>query len=342
MNLGTRTDTLLRETVNFKSGQTSADLPFELLLKIGDSKKLDSPDGRDDILNSVEAQLRRVGSAFGDTMRRRGEHMGGLLRELREKPELFPWVPYMNRQIVVHDNLSRGFLPKLFDISRPLVGQSASHLAVVICEVHTEPWEGITSTKSVYECETIAEVERLAAELAAPRDTSDDLQLLIVRITSIVFQEGTVFSWIQGKMQELTLGATLLTAIATVAADPTGTAIKNVIQTYELHERVTQAVQNEPMVKYRNFKISYDDLQREAGNAFNYEQSGLSDDERRWRTAYVQVALKVFLRIDLKVDGVAGPETIKALGEFARLHNHPATVTNPFTRADLLNVLNPQ
>lgn len=332
-----RTINSTEESRWFSPDQKWVNLDFDLLLKIDDAE---NPENRLEILQQVEAQMRRAGSALGRRMAHGGEKLGNIFAQGQESQDLFRWLPITDRQIVMNDALSIGFLAKQFDLAIPLVGQSAEDIDTVICEVHTEPWQSIAEPISAYAYDNPEDL--LRALTVAPRDPSQDVQLMVVRISSVVFQQGSVFPWIRGHIQELTLAATLLTAGATLGAATAGDLINREIQGYRLRAQISLALKDQPMAKYRNFDISYDELERKAIDAFNYEEPGLSDDERRWRIATMQVALKIDLRTNLKVDGQIGPDTMRDMQEFGRKHNHPVTVKNKYFRADLLNVLSPR
>jgi hypothetical protein len=126
-------------------------------------------------------------------------------------------------------------------------------------------------------------------------------------------------------------------------AIPAGEYIGKEIKIYQLHRDIVSVLQkDQPMVKYRNFKFSHQELDEGGGRSFNYEEHGISDDEKRHRIALVQLALNIDLRINLCIDGQIGTETSRALHEFAKKHNHPSNVTNPFLQANLLDVLDPK
>lgn len=329
----TRTTTLTEENRWFRSDQKWINLDFDLLLKI-DGVEEQTPEGRFEALQEVEAQVRRAGSAFVRRMTESGKSLGNILEQGQENQDLFKWLPLADRQIVMKDMLSYGFLAEQFDLAMPLVGQSADDIDKVICEVHTELSESTA--------EPIMFGVYAREKTSTPQDPSQNVQLMVVRITSVVFQEGSIYPWIHGHIQVLTLAASLFTGVATLGTAPASDLINREIQGYRLRNQISHALKDQPMAKYRNFDISYDELERKASDAFNYEEPGLSDDERRSRIATMQVALKIDLRTNLKVDGQIGPDTISDMKEFGKKHNHPCTIKNKYFRADLLNVLSPK
>jgi hypothetical protein len=96
------------------------------------------------------------------------------------------------------------------------------------------------------------------------------------------------------------------------------------------------------MVTYRGFHFDSSALGYFSANAFNSEDPKISDDERHYRVALIQLALKIDLRSDLKIDGQFGSDTQRDLIAFAKKNNCPASLTNPLTQLALLNVLAPR
>lgn len=76
-----------------------------------------------------------------------------------------------------------------------------------------------------------------------------------------------------------------------------------------LHHRVESAINNSQFVKYRNLMLSEDELRHTAGMAFDYDERGISKEERRRRIALVQLALRIDLATNLVIDGELGQET---------------------------------
>ena len=114
----------------------------------------------------------------------------------------------------MNDGLEKGFLAKRFDLSIPLVGQRAQEMDVTVCTVRIEPYspieEGFTAADYDDPEQLIAKLARLAP------DPTEYVQLMNVKVGSVVFQDGSLFSWIELHVQTLVLAATLLTAGTTI------------------------------------------------------------------------------------------------------------------------------
>jgi hypothetical protein len=314
------------------------DVKFDLLLEV-DVRAAET--SRLEVLNQAEQRVRELASAFGRTMGASANRLAEKLADDFRGQELFPWLPSPSRQIVVNGALDAGFLAKRFDLSIPLVGQRAQEIDVTICTVQLEPYSPI---EEGFTTEDYESPEKMAAKLErlAP-DPAEYVQLMRVSVESVIFQEGSLFSWIEVHVQTLVLAATLLTAGTTIIAIPAGDYLNKEIRIYQLDSEISSVLKkNQPMVKYRNFNFSPQELNEIGGRAFNYEERGISDDEKRHRIALVQLALNIELRINLVIDGQIGPETERAIAEFSKNHHHPASVTNPFLQADFLDVLIPR
>ena len=327
-----------KTTQRFDVDKKWVDMKVDLLLWTDDRV---AEKNRLEILNLTELRIRAVAGAFGNAMIGSANHLGKIVAREVGDQSLFPWLPSDSRQIVMNGGLEEGFLSKRFDLSVPLLGQRAQEMDVTICTVRIEPYQPI---EEGFTAEDYESPERMMEKLKnlAP-DPSKYVLLMNVKVESVVFQEGSLFSWTELKVQTLLLAATLLTAGTTIVAIPAGEYIGKEIKIYQLHRDIDSVLQkDQPMVKYRNFKFSHQELDEGGGRSFNYEEHGISDDEKRHRIALVQLALNIDLRINLCIDGQIGTETSRALHEFAKKHSHPSTVTNPFLQANFLDVLNPK
>jgi hypothetical protein len=254
--------------------------------------------------------------------------------ETRKLDQLFAWLP---RRIArapsgtsVGPPLHLFTLAERLDQNGPLVGQdlpaffpplSFSDESPLAFRVRIESPEG-------------GDQAALAVGLA-----SQPQEIFQVRVDSISFQEGSLYAWVRGRIQVLTLATSLFTSGLGLLSNPVGAMIARQLDHHRMHERIELALKGSPLVRYRSFRFSEDELRDKAGASFNYEAPKISEDERRNRVGMVQLALNVNLGIELVVDGEVGSETKAAIKEFAKKHNHPATVTSPFLRADLLQAL---
>jgi hypothetical protein len=119
----------------FSTGKQWSETSFDLLLKIDHTEKLSSANGRVDIVNEVEMQARRAAAALGETMMAAAGRLREKIGPGFGEETLFQWLPASNRQIVMQDNLAKGFLVNRFNLGNPLAGQRADEINTVICTV---------------------------------------------------------------------------------------------------------------------------------------------------------------------------------------------------------------
>jgi hypothetical protein len=123
----------------------------------------------------------------------------------------------------------------------------------------------------------------LAARRMGTNDNFVEFEFAVVSVDVLSFEAGSLYTWMKGHVEVLTLGATLLAGGAAIAAGPVDDFYKHAVHVHEFHQKVESALQNQPMVTYRGFTFDESQLNWYAGNSFNYEQKGISDDEKRHR-----------------------------------------------------------
>jgi hypothetical protein len=294
---------------------------FDLLVAMNqaDNKKT-SPEVRIEILKEVNRTIAALNFILASTMvnsARNTEERADLDAETDGR--LFPWLAGKNRSVIFHVTGDIEFPLPGFDVEKPLAGQS-SEINAYVSIVKIVP---VVFAKGV--------------------DTSDfnltdpnfGMPIGLIGIDSVSFDEGSLYSWIKGRVEVLTLA----TALLAIGVPPGVDVAKEQWKIHEFHTTIQSALKDQPAVKYRAFQFADDELKRDGERAFNYAEPGISADERQHRIALTQLALKVALGTQVVIDGILGPETCMHEKRFGALHNLPPNIKNPFFRAELLKAL---
>jgi hypothetical protein len=242
--------------------------------------------------------------------------------------QLLPWLsPFTESRVEMTAQLA-GFVGR-FNTLEPLAGQSVIEIDTNICDVKI-----VSKTRE--------DLIALGVDEQAIGTLIPDILIMNVILDEVHFQEGSLYAWIKLHIKVLTLAASLLGPTVTIANPAIIKAAEHEVAVISLHHRVESAINKSQFVKYRNLMFSEDELRRTAGMAFNYDERGISKDERRRRIALVQLALRIDLDTNLVIDGELGQETTLHLNEFGKRHNCPPSVRNPFFAAALRDALVPK
>jgi hypothetical protein len=295
-------------------------IPFEIVFKV---EAEDVREERKQIVQRAESAIwTTLNEASLGVIRNIGALKSGPLRGTTR--DLFPWLSGDGSiAITGPSDFGSDLLKDLFNLDEPLVGQNVEEQNIPAASVRIIPLLVNLS---------------LGLELSGNR-RDRELLVALFRITSVTFIEGSVWGWIKGNVEVLTLAATLLSGGAAVGYQPIADQIHH---TTAINEAVQQPNRLSPMVRYRNFQINNSAIREAGARAFNFEEPKISDDEKRYRTALVQVALNADLKTNLVVDGQAGPDTHTALAAFGKRHNVPADVRVLLTQRELYLILEPE
>jgi hypothetical protein len=312
----------------------SNSIEFNLLLQIGEGDTDPTPPDTTKVLLRTKSAIDSIAIAIATITQRsveelKGETLGfGELAFVESSKVLLPWLsPFTGIQIESSSQYSN--FTSRFNMSEPLAGQSAVELDLNVCTVKVI-------------ARTYEELGGIGVEKSAIGSLIPDLLLMNVILDEVHFQQGSLYAWIKLHIKILTLGAALLGPAVTIASPAITKGGENVVAAMTLHQHIEAAIKSAPFVQYRNLMFSEDELVRTAGRAFNYEERGISKDERRRRIALVQLALRVNLNAGLVIDGELGPDTIQQMKEFGKRHNVPPDVRNPFFDAALRDALVPK
>lgn len=299
------------------------DVPFDLLVKIdAASDYLETPEGRQFALTAVQMAV----SDFARTMSQGLTHS----REWIEKADLsieahaslFPWFVWPDRSVQVEAAPEPDYLSKIFSLDKSLVGQSVENLQKTVGQVK------IVSR-------TVVQLHPGKVRAARSGDPLFEILIASFEVQSVSFEEGSLLGWIKANTKTLTL----LAAILTIPAVDRGTA--RVFDYLVPNTTIETTLEHQPIVNYWN---SFDSkvLLRQGASIFNYEEPGLSRYERTCRIAYTQLALKMYFRSPLVIDGQLGPDTLAHLKRFSFEQHVPAKIGNPFLEGKLFDVLFPR
>jgi hypothetical protein len=128
---------------------------------------------------------------------------------------------------------------------------------------------------------------------------------------SVEFKEGSLNSWLKGFAE----GAGLVVALA-------GTPqLVNAYNDHRLTQTLSQTYGSQECVSSGTITVRADALYAISSPQFNYKAPGLSDDEKRIRVCYVQLATSVDGIDTGPVDGDPRTRTDRGLQQFQKKHN---------------------
>jgi hypothetical protein len=311
----------------------SNNITFDLLLEVRDNEG-DRPPLFSEILRHTDFVVKNACAEVARTVAKSAEDLKGEtigMQELafdEQAKQLIPWLSPFTDVVIEMSGGPR--LTNRFDERGKIVGQSVVDIDENICDVKV-----VSKSRE--------DLKRFGLDDNAIGTPIPDLLIMNIVLDAVHFQEGSLYSWIHGHIKILTLAASLLGPGVSIAVSPTAVKVlEHEITSANLHYRIEQVIDTSPFVKYRNFRFSEDELRRTGEKAFNYEERGISQDERRRRIALVQLALRIDLGTSLVIDGEIGPDTILHLQQFGTKYNYPPKVSNPFFAAKLLGALVPK
>jgi hypothetical protein len=156
---------------------------------------------------------------------------------------------------------------------------------------------------------------------------------IVFMIEAVELEDGSIRSKIRG-----TLGITVttLTLACGALATPPGQDIY-----YDwMHSRtIERAIRDQPCKTEASWKIDLTSLRREGMESLNYEEPGLSHEERFLRTCNVQLALALAQGSPQLIDGKAGSKTRDALALYSKQKGLSPHVQDERLRGYLLEEL---
>lgn len=302
------------------------DFDMDVLLKVDISHGEDeTPSGRSDILSNTSFAVRSIAEAFATTMNRTAAAIAeaGHL-DSKASGTFLPWFPGLDRRIKVQESLD--FLVPVdgFDVEKPLAGQRVDDLELIIGVVRLEP-------NVIF----VNEFEVKYPQFLKSDDPRFGTPIVIMGITSLGFDEGSLYHWLKVRASVLALAVTLLSS-------PVGKGIDGGVNAYALHTEIQQALQyHAPAVEFGGFRFSGAELDKLGIQAFDYDEPGITKTERHHRIANCQVAYRILFHTNIVIDGEVGPEVMAHQKQLAVLKNVPNNSRNPFLLAELLKALDP-
>ncbi len=298
---------------------------IDLLFKLDISAEIGNADTKRTILNSVESQIRKFAEGFAEDLKTNGAKL--LDAKVRDKPllnfdnhkNLFPWLPWPDRKIVFRPAAELEELPKrAFYPDAPLVNQAKAELNLKIGDilvVSTAP----SAQASPLTRGTLPQVE---------------FTLATFELISLEFERGSMFSSVSLRIKSLVAGAIVALGVSLGSAEASK-AIGMIEAHHQYQVRVAEATKGQPAMQFCGSRLSLDYLEHVRDRSLNYNEPGISPEEKACRIAEEQVLLKVALNTDLAVDGKVGPETIASESEYGHEKSVPGTNRSPFFRGKL-------
>lgn len=297
---------------------TWTEVGFDFLLE------LDRPDKeqaqRNRTVDQVRVALHAISGVMGSSMVAQANALGRMAAvDGKSKAVLFPWLPGADRSVKYDPIDALDSYGIFFDIDKPLVGQSSTEVNLTLGRLMVTPRSADGSEVFNY------------------GDAKYGVPIGFIYVDSISFEAGSFRSWIRGRIAILTLAVAFLGAIEGPIVKA-GEAEMKVIQFYQ---QVDKALAGQSEVKFHHFEYSWAELDTKGTRPFNFAEKGIGPDERGYRISYVQLALKIYFKTDIVIDGLMGPETQKHLARFAEEHHCTPNINDQFLRAALRAVLTP-
>lgn len=253
------------------------------------------------VTSAVGSQLP---AAMGAALRQAGHAL--LSAQVQQKPieqlignrELIPWLPWDDRMIAGSRTTDLDRLAAEHFSGIQLVGRKLAGFKVPLGDVF------------------------IAEKIVRPGQPFAALPLLNLELLSLSFEAGSIKAILKGVGKGVA-GISVFLSLAYIEPQVTK-LINHETAVYQAHEVVAKLVGSQKDA-FCVARLSFDGLEDARERSLNYREKGISDEERRCRTAQSQALLAVGLNIDLDIDGQAGGNTHEAERAFAHMHNLTCT-----------------
>jgi hypothetical protein len=251
-----------------------------------------------------------------------------------EGPELFPWLPWVDRNVQVH--LGSDYLTHALDLTRTLTGQKvkAGKATAATITLQSAIWLQARSKVTPY---VIA-----YGVFENPAQPLFTLELASLVVESATFEGGSAKGKLLAKLRILVVSLPLIGGQAgpwvgpVVVAPMLGAAATPIVEhIYKEHlfkQEIEVDMAGQPCKVYATWKYDPETMRQHNLEAFNFEAPGLSDIERRMRTCNAQLAMKIAQGSPDKIDAVWGKGSEAALVAFAKKHGLPPDIKNEALR----------
>jgi hypothetical protein len=242
---------------------------------------------------------------------------------------LFPWLPWRDRKMFFEATSRWVSLMEHFDLSRPLAGQRAENLSIGLGVIRVVPKEV-----------AVIMYEGGGAISTSLRDSKNlGFELASFELISLEFVEGSLFPNARVR-RKILAGVMALLGIGFIDTQITK-GISEREKTHAIQVEVEKTTKDQPALLYCGARISYDELRKNTERSFDYNEKGISADERTCRIAEEQTTMAIALHTDLPIDGKLGPQTLAHEKQFGKINHVPGTNHSPFFRGALSQVYKP-
>jgi len=239
---------------------------------------------------------------------------------------LFPWLPWQDRKLFFDGKSVSVSLMEHFDRSRPLAGQRAENLSIGLGVIAVVPKE--------------VEVIMIAGGYGGISTSSNlGFELARFELVSLEFVEGSLFPNPRVR-RKILAGAMALLGLGFIDTRITK-GLSHAEQTHAIQVEVEKTTKGQPALLYCGARISYDELWNNTERSFDYNEKGISAEERTCRIAEEQTTMAIALHTDLPIDGKLGPQTLAHEKQFGQINHVPGTNHSPFFRGALSQVYRP-
>ena len=320
--------------VNTESHTWSEDY-FDFLFETGTPTKPADKFENLQIFKRLELGLWELLAGLQERITNNGSQL--LTRRVLDKPvfnfedhaSFFPWLPWPDRKIFFDAVASFSELENQFDLTSPLAGQRKDGLSLSLGVIRVVP-------KTV---ETI-NIEKGGAIATSPRDAAElGFELATFELVSLSFEEGSIFPTARVR-RKILAGAMAILGLGFVDAQ-ISKGLGDIQKAHVISAQVEKAPKDPSVLLYCGARFSFDELRKNTERSFDYNERGISAQERACRTAEEQIALGIALHTDLVADGKLGPQTIAHEKQFGKEKHVPGTNHSPFFRGALTQVFQP-
>lgn len=280
--------------------ERSFDVPIEGRVLINLPKGTPrTPASRRKALHLIEAEASRFCVELAQALATARETLGGYAARTNPRSQILPWLPFdPNRDAPVALAQPVASFVRRFDVDKELAGQGEKN-----------GWELARITVSI----------------------SADLRMkpITIAISVIELSDGSLWAFITGA-----LTATVATLSLMLAA--VGPPFEQDFKDIQFSQEMRELVKDEVCAINSYWKIDAKSLRGIGGQELNFEDEHISAEERKVRVCNVQLMLAVIQGTPFDIDGIAGPQTRRALKYFAEQYHLPADIRNEQVRGQLV------
>jgi len=287
------------------------------------------------IFNKLELGLWELLAELQQQMTNSGEQL--LMRQVLDRPVinfeehavLFPWLPWPDRKTFFDAESHFSELESQFDLASLLAGQLKDGLSLSLGVIRVVPKE--VQTIDVQKGGAIAISRQDAIGLG--------FELARFELVSLSFEEGSIFPTARVRRRILA-GAMAILGLPFIGTE-LSIAIGRIHKANAIASQVEKAPKDPLILLYCGARLSFDELRKNTERSFDYNEKGISPQERACRIAAEQIGLGIALHTDLIVDGKLGPQTLGHERRYGEFRHVPGKNQSPFLRGALSQEFQP-